>query len=546
MINKTSLVIIIFAVLVVAILLRIFVIPYANVLWDEATFLVYIQRIHQALQAGNWADFWKHTTSQYFYPFLQSWVLAIISSPFKFSISLVRTVNLIWLLGAALGVYWLGVIVSQSVFRDRKFIQTVAVVSVLFYLASPLLWYLHSVVLKEAMSAVFSLGVVIAYLLARRSTRPGMYLLTGVMLSLQFLTKYQYAVFLSLALVMEGGITFILTNKKISHLLNHLILTTPVSVIAFVWIMLPGHGFTQFQGFMMNAFPYMTGTADKLTRVLFYPRGIMYLYSLSPIIGLALLVSFVLGIFYWRRFEVRITWLVFMLPGILLAIHTSNMQERYLSFVIGGFFVVAVLMIAKLWEKLSRVKSGGVFAVGLVSAILSVSINYIISWPSRFYHVGSLAMRGMAFNQLDYNDTWYNYDVNSWSRRPPQETKERLEDVVTFVVDNVDAIKPVTLATYANELAPDYLELFLAERRKQGKVRFLPYSAFVVGIAIDQRSRLYTRDFRIMNEPRQRPLVDLVSDANLELVRERKFDELGVVVAIFGRRQILDKPEDAR
>lgn len=511
-------------------------IPFATVLWDEATFLVYAQRLHYALANHNWQEVWHQSVAQYYYPFLQSWVLGALTLSAPFSIASARLVNLVWLFVCVFLVYILGVMVSRPIMKTKTQAHAVGFTGAFLYLMSPMLWYLHSVVLKETMSTAICLAIIIFYMRARRSGNIFDYLLVGLFLVTQFLTKYQYAVFLGIPIFFEALIAIVSAKKKILAIAHHVVIVLPIFVVALIWIFMPEHGLQTFMGLMTNRLPYMTGTTDPWTFALFYPRGIIYLYSLVPMVGCLLLTLFLAGIAYIKHVETRIAWFVFVIPTVFLATHTTNVQERYIAFVIGEFFVIAALVLVKLfvrvWPKLA-----GKVVICLIAVLgILISFEYVSIPPQHWYHVASLAMRGMAFNQLDYNDTWFNYDMMTWSKKSPNLSKENPEDVVRFVVDNIDVTKSMTLSTFYNEFSPDYFGLYIADRIHRGGGKRLPYSAFVVAIEALPKSRFYTKDFIIINLPRKIALASLYGDANLIPLKKRDFPELGVTAIIFAAR----------
>lgn len=517
----------------VAVWIRLHIIPYAGILWDEAVFLTWVFDIVHAVRAADAPALISASYQQLQYAPVHSWIMGLGMLPFSFTIEAVRSVQLILFISAAVSLYVLTVRAGDHIFRFRIHRQAAGAFATLLFVLSPLVLFLSGVVLKEIMGTLFSVTTMILYFRWRRNGNLTGVVWCGLSLLLLFMTKYQYGVFLAAALGIEAGISLISAKHRIRFLASHLVLILPVVIFGIVWFLYPQNRFATFLGFLLNdGFSYTGGIADRMTYLLFYLRAVTHYYAVTPTAGICILLLSLPTLRFLRLAEVRSLWIGIVLSFILLTRHTDNVQERYLITVIPYLFSlssIGTLLILRSLEKF-HIPSA---AVGIVCAALYLGTAVTVL-PYRVYAVGSLTMKGVAFPQPDYNDSWFNYNQKSWPVADPRKSVETPARIIAFLLDYIDADKPVYVAGAMNELSPPYVEL--ARRMAADRHSFQPHPdhrSYIITIQVDPASRYYTRDYQVVNAWRAYEIPAFQSDSRYIKLATKTFQDLGITVGIY-------------
>lgn len=513
-------------------------IPKASVGWDEANHIWVSYRLSESLQEKNLLSFLKITFNQPHYPPLQSWFLGMPLALFGFSIEKARLWGLFWFVLGGLLIFVLG----ERLGGDKG--KLTGVISLFFFLSSPIVLFFSSLAMKEMMGAALSLLVVLSYFHARKVNTPFSYLLVGLMLFVLTMTKYNYGFLMMIVIFLEMIISFFLAKKRQMVALSHLPLFVSFFILFGFWLLVPYNRIPlfleTFAGNFSDRFIYTQGLADFWGYFLFYPRAIVLMYSSSILVGIFLLISFVWAIRYFRDFRIRFLWLAVAVNLLLGNIYTQNMQERYIFtsvsflFVLGGF--VGSNFLAKLlaFPKRSWVWGAVLGFWLLVSGKILFDLGHL---PSFVYSVGAYTLKSPVFNQTDFQDKnlWFNYDLSSWPKTLATGSYEKPKDVLEFVASSVDLAKPVEVVGFANEFSPPLFDLIFALHKQKREFVSLPYSSFMVTLEIFPTSRFYTRDYQLMNSWQIEKIKAIKVDPSLTLVKRKEFKELGVEVTIWGR-----------
>lgn len=509
-------------------------IPYAEVLWDESVFLLWNWRIYYAIATGNIPALSAATFWQFDYPPLQSYAVGILLQPFQFTVINARLIHLIFFIGSSLFIYLLGNKVGKDILRTKPGAHATAALSLFFFAFSPIILYLSSVLLKELPATFMGLITIYFYIYARDRKKVILYVIPAVTLAGLFFTKYQYAIFYTLAFGIETIITLLTTKNRKLIIFAHVLLITPLATSFLIWVVWTNR-FSYFLSRMLNnALDYSGGLADPITYILFYPKGIMYLYSFSPILGFSILITGIAGVVFRKHYSLRIGMIAFLVNVILLAQHTMNVQERYLVTTIPYFFISASCLIVKILNRVSRMNrivKTSMYAV--ISGILILSVSDLFMLPSRIYAIGSIALKGMAFTQTDYNDTWFNYKRDTWSVRPPWQSHERSGDIAQFIAENVDPAVPFTFYGSINEIPPDYITLLLEQKMKT-EYTSRGYSWYVATVELSPVSPLRTLDYKKIHEWKEFEIQNIKNNTALDILAKKEFPELGAVATIYG------------
>jgi len=507
--------------------------PRANVAWDEALYTMAGYRISAAVRSGDLSAAWRETREQFAYPPLPSWILAVAQLPVEYSVEATRRVNLGWFMLGAVLIHALGTRVGG---------RRSGVLSALLYLSSPLVLVHATLALREMMGATLSLLTMLLYFRARARDVPGAYACTALGLLAVTMTKYNYGVLLLAAIAIEEVIGFLAATRtqRARRLVLDAWLFVPVMAVLGWWIFLPANKLQAFVDVLSNRWTVTAGLTDWRGVVLFYPRAIVLMYSASAVIGVLLLLGFVAALRSWRDFRIRTLWMIVALNVLLGVTHDANLQERFVFTAMPFLFVVAADALVRL-AAAAWLRAAPEWLVGLSAmAVTVLAIKLLIDLgglPGYVYAVGAYSLKSPTFNQLDYTDTWFNYDTASWPREVPAPSSQRPADVVAYVADAVDVSKPVRIVGFANELPPDSFALEFARRRDRGRVAHLPDAAFVVTIEVSPASRYYTRDYRMFNVRQLAEITQIRADPTLAMIQQRAFDELGMQVAVYAPRR---------
>ncbi len=522
---------VIIVTILTAVTLRLVVVPYALVQWDEAGFLFSAYEIYSALRLGDIPRVLELSSRLFQWPPLQSLVVGACSLPFGFTIESARTISLLWFVLAGIITYALGAMV------DKQYGTRVGIIAVVLFLTSPMMLYFGSVMYKEMMGAFFTLMTIAQYIRASGRSRPIGYLAVSLFLILLFFTKYQYVVIVAGAFFAECIIRLIIDKNKGNTLLHHLLIALPLLVIMELWIFYPTDRSALFVEVVANrSFHYTTGSTTPVGFALFFPRAIYFMYSASPIVGAALLLSLVLSMRFLKHKPIRILWLIIVVNIVLATIHTENIQTRYIAttmpflFIVCGYTVIRIARFLKTYRR-NKPVAAAFFVIGM-AALVTIARD-LLRFPYTIYAVASMSGTSMAFNQLDYKDKWYNYDVRTWPRNPPWSAAETPNDVVRFVTDAIDVTKPVSIVGASSNFSPQYFYLSFALERDRGAVRALPHPSYVVTLEILPHSRFNTQDHRIVTASSLAFVREKEHDPALVVYQEKLFKELGIIVKIF-------------
>ncbi len=517
------------------------IMPYATVLWDEAEFLLQTYWTVQPIKLHDWTGLWTQLHNQINYPPLQYAILAPILAAIGFSIEKARIVNMIFPFITGILIYFLGIQVGKSVFPSKKQLpQLVGILAVIFFVTSPILIYLHTVILKESMATTWTILAILVYFKARTSGKLPWFLLTGILVTVLFLTKYPYGIMGLAFFGIEACISLVTAKnwkERLYLITAHLLILLPVVIGALSWVATSPERFNQFLYIIENnEIPNEMAGWSLPTYLFYYPKGIVYMYGISIPVGIVLLSSFIFSAQYIQKLKPRLLWLSFVTYIVFLTPHMINLQDRYIAPVSPGLFVLVSIVIidvvrrsfkSLLWTRIIVCA----LAVGLGLHIL-VSLPNL---PTRVYDIGTKTIFAIAFNQPDVNPTWFDYNTAGWGKLSPARSTENPRDIMTWVYTHIDVTKPVYVKGRFTELSPPFFLLSVLTQKDHSKPKNLPYSEYYVTLTVLPTSRYYTHEYRLINEWVQWEVAATTTDPALTLIRTKEFKELGVDVSVYGK-----------
>ncbi len=521
--------------LIAAFCIAMFYIPRANVTWDEAHYLVYAYNIAHAMRSFSLGQFWAATREQFIFPPFHSWVLGIPLAYIGFSVQKARIIGLSFIVLSAVGLYILG---KRTGSRRRHIVG--CIVAILF-LTSPLMLLYGSLALKEMLGVTVSVYTVIAYDSARKKQLWYWDLLVAIFLWIGLITKYNFGLLVAAGIGLEGLVAVLTLKNKRALMLHHLVMALPPIVGLLWWIYLPGHSLEPFIANLQNSYLDYTGQLAQpgsLNQLLFYPRAILYGYSVSVWVGVILLASIIGVIPYLKNRVVRISWMMFMLNFIYGTIHRYALLERYILttipflYIIGAYWTVKVIG----WIFLHRKSSVLLSVVSVIGIFASIYIFLdILKLKNYVYAVGSYVSHDVLFNQRDYQDLWFDYDRTKWARRVPTEPFEKPQDVITYILSVTGPYAPLWVIGHASSFSPWYIELLRNIEKEHGVPGVRDNLSYLARVTIPPGSRFYTRDYEIYNATHPGDVPPAEPDPTYTLVAKKHFTELDVDVQVYSK-----------
>lgn len=468
------------------------------------------------------------------YPPLHPLLLSLVTHPFAFSIPFIRSVNLLFFVGSALLIF-----LTALLFMRKKKTVFLPLVFVGLFITSPLVIYYSSVVMKELPGAFFTILTIFFYGAARKKQTFVFFLFSAFSLTLLFLTKYNYGIVCLSGLLIEYGLLFAVPGTKKLRIFMTISMSLFVGIFG-VWIYRLG-GVVLIKNYiaLYKSFaPTVQATHDFGASVMFYPKSILYLYSSSIPIGVLLLIGFFLSVVYLRYPVLRVSFITSII-GILLptVLYAQNLQERFILPVFPLFLLTSLSSLALTIQTVFRKITISPVVKNMLLVLMCVyGIWIVIKLPTRVIKASAYAGKSPTFNQADYRDSamWFNYNPSQWpSVINPQAAKP--SDVYTFIFSTIDVRKPIQFVGRSNEFSEPYTNLLLSLEKQRQQTTQDRYSSYVVTIKILPESKLYTKDFQLMNAWTMDQIKQKRSDPTLTKIAEKTFEDIGVVAQVFGK-----------
>ncbi len=512
--------VLILAVITGWILYSVVVIPHI-VPWDEAGYVIGGNSVYQALKKADPVQFLAVTRQQFYYPFLQSWLLAFFGLIFGFSITTARLASLALLIPSVMLIFAIG----------EKLKKRAGFYASLLFLTSPLSLFFFGSAFKEALGLF--LGLLVFYLYGRRNL-----VLAGIVLTLLTLTKYNYGVLPGIILGLESLWELFRERRRFGVWLKDqlLLFGIPVLVMGW-WILTPDNKISWFIKILRNPFTPSAGETGLFGHLTYYLFELASSYTFSQVFFAAVLISFFLGL---RRFfkdkMVRVLSLFFLANFILGTFHFGNQQSRFIYTSIFGFFIIAGTGFDDLVLRLKKL-AGNPYLRGFIGVVVFVfslySFRDLLLAPKMFRPTLAHGQGYPLFYETDFTETRYNYDKSTWPHQYPAQ-KETVEDIFDYIFAQIDVRKPVRQIGRTNEINPLFFDLLLSFERQRQVFRSDQFSGYVVTIKILPGSLFDSRDYRLFNQWQQMEVDRSTEDTHLRKIAAKAFSQLGVVVTIYG------------
>lgn len=262
--------------------------PQGPPTWDGAEHSLYGLQTYNAVMLRNAQAFRTATTSQNLWPFLHSWVLAFAFFLTGPSFSTARFLSLIFWIGTLLTTMKMAAAASQ-----QKAVRSAMMTALVLFLTSPMMMLYAVQPMLEMQGAFLTMLTLIAVSGSGKKSR----FAAGVLLAVTFFTKYVYAQFLVIALVIDLFICMVSAIRAGSGIHNVLIrgfktaivLFGPVIICATAWFM----RHDARAGYMAAISNPRTTDYSVLSPVnlIIYPILLIVYYFATPVTGIPSLIA---------------------------------------------------------------------------------------------------------------------------------------------------------------------------------------------------------------------------------------------------------------
>ncbi len=397
--------------------------------------------------------------------------------------------------------------------------------------------------------------------------------LTGFSLTLLFFEKYNYAVLLGLVLGLEGVVEGVFNGTNLTNWANwfkrQLVLFLPFLLFASWWILTPDNKLPQFLDILRSDWnPVTLGAGNSWQYLTFFVQSIRASYTFSNVLFLLIAICYLLSLKdLWQK-KIRVLWLFFTLNFVLGTLHAINLQDRYILTSVPALFLLVGYELPYLSSRASKAsvaiysrlrlprrpsiffgtsrndkKNNNHLTIQQFSNIFFVLFVLLVlfdlrNFPQYLKANATHMLLSAMYNETDYKDTLFDFNQNDWPKDSKQLTgngkqKETPEQVLDYLLNNVDITKPINYLGWTAEISPDWVELRRQMALRNGQGNQSKKGNFLVTIEVKPSSRLYTYDYKRANLWQLGRIGEIRENWIDRLVKEKEFKELGVAVRIY-------------
>ena len=372
-------------------------------LWDESHHGFYGMQIYNDLRAGDWGQFWAHTNSQALWMPLHSWWSGLFLYLFGFSYAAARAASLCLFFGCSLLVFLIG----QELSREQGWL--IGLVASLLFLTSPMMLHFATVNMQE-MPGIFIL-LALTWVMIKYWTveAPGKYLAIGLLISVAYWTKSNFALQLILGIgLFQLSLLWRLNAAPLPlpepvkkkkhhqprpqpapHKLLGWILDDVYIIAGFLPLFLLWWATPPFERKYALGVTFRTQgvgealfypSVNFLGRVIFYLQSLIASYTFSLWLGLGLLAALGLAFYRLEDKKLRLLLLLFLANLFMISL-VGNIQERYISTAAPLVFVLFAYFIVYYGDKLRGLKIARPIAIGLAALTAVLICSDVLSLP---------------------------------------------------------------------------------------------------------------------------------------------------------------------
>jgi hypothetical protein len=417
---------------------------------DEAEHAVDGWQVYHSLIRLNLVDWFQAITSQAFYPFINSFFVAIAYLLAGASVVSSRIPSVLFFALTVFGLGWLIFTIAQRQEdavnpADQWFPWTGAIFAIALAITSPIFVTNAVLCMLEMTGAMLAIllmliGDQIDQIRHQRSRLIGMAIAAFVVMAI-VLTKYSFGLF-----YIPGLLVALVTATKPGKLGRQVWLETTVvlgiyAAVLVLWILVTDRP-TMWM-FFTNHPSYVD--VWSVENFLYYPIVWLNEYSTKKPVGLLSLTFAVIGaVRYWKHLPVRVAVWSILAATVVLGISTTNSQ-RHILVIAPAIWMLAGLGLVKVLQWLNRRIKTRPFVVGTIGLIWALLIVCAIEPASQlqarlikvfeglpvYAEMQEFGLQGVDLNQpvllLGFNTDQYNLLAIRW--RAAVLSGKRLEDL---------------------------------------------------------------------------------------------------------------------
>jgi len=359
---------------------------------EEAQHALYALWINKDIKAADLGAFWYDTQRQMYWPFLHSWVLALVYLTIGVSYVTTRFLSLVIFGATLLLMYFAALRISEK--RGWE----IGVLAVGLALTSPLMLLYSTQNTLEGLGALIFLAVFYFYSICEERKLTYEYLILGVLIGLSIYTNYLYAYLMIPAFVVATlmkleplfvqGVKLSREGEKSAlHFLwwmyRKLIILGVLLAFIATWFLTAS--FSRKIMLLLQALFRYGGGEPSLgmgQALIYYPKIILTQVSFSPWIGLLLLIALVCPLAARGYRQVNKLYTFIWTVILLLTLTIGGKAPQLMYIILPFIFLVgaaAVFQIVERWPKYAR----SLAVVALVPALVSLPLLVRSYAPSR-------------------------------------------------------------------------------------------------------------------------------------------------------------------
>lgn len=509
--------------------------PQAIVMWDEASYLERIYWFVHGVQTHDFSMIKMFLMTQPGKPPLQEVLFLPVLSLFGFSIQLVHGIGIILFLITGFLIYRKA---NSLSFCENKYLA--GIVSIGFFVTSPLFLYLSSTAMRESIGAFWSMLCISLLSDDIQKLRIWKKIMLGILFFGLSMIKLQYGLVLVGAYAATIGAEAVFVKRNLRFLPSAIIPMIPFIILSILYCCFPLSRLQDIWFTLTDPWHTMVAPPSLYSIGMYYPFALIYTYSISPFIGYILLGSVVYAVLRIHKQSIRLLC-AYVLVQIILGIwHSINMQERYIAVVFPSVTLLAGLGFSAAISDLRKLFGIHVkYLEYAISAVMLVGISFAcIILPDRIGAVAAYVSKTPIFLQTDFTDEqWFDYNPSSWPHKISWGTTQKPESLIIKTAQNMDLSKPVIQAGDSNEFSQPYKQLLFKLVGNNKTFPSLPHSQYLVIFDVKPTSVFYSLDYQNKNLWKvQQGFSTVQSDPEYFLYKEILMEQLGVRSLIYAKK----------
>jgi hypothetical protein len=550
------------------------VLPQGPFSWDEAHHSTFSLLIARSIREGDIRAFWHFTNAQTYWPFLHSWVSSLFLLVGGYSYAAARCANVAIGSAALLLIFLAG---RRLTSPPRG---SLGLAAALLLAASPMFLFFSSTAMIENLGLLLTLGVVYYQIRSlprgdipvmqaatprrrseqtprsapHKSFRPAG--VSGLILGLLYLTKYEYAQFAGLGLIL-----FWLSRLAIPEgegarrrcLLDAAAACGGFLLVWSAWMIIPPAsakwGVVVYRFFDTGKFNPMNYT--RAENRLFHLRSLLYSYTFSPAIYLLYAGGLIHGFIRFRDLRLRLLLAVFLATLIPMSL-ILNSQERFIYTSTPALYLLSAAAAMELAKKSRRP------AIWAGAAAAVVLIGDLPKLPVYIHQVGNAVIGAYSFrdgNRLDCS-TFFGLVPYPKFLRPAREyfnpkaagriPAHTPEDLVEFLWSVSGSRGSVCAPFYIGSLSPHLWQWHAIARHQPIFTDWRPDAYFFPALAVsdDSPHRLLWNTYLIDGRVKEwnAYLAGLEQRGLMKPYVSRSYPDAGLSLTIYVKNRPLSDP----